>query len=536
MSQQGLRQASVRTVSSTVLDYNGDWHAMWDAQSIPAGTFNERMLTYINTKLSTTYTEINGAMAALAANLGVSDFGSIGTFDASTTPVSTAPVLSNFVDNFDQDPPVATFDASEEGTLTWDFHSSATPPTIGGGDIATGTTLVATGFTNFEPDLTASAGEIGYMHMRLTATDDAQVSNILTSQQFEVPMPIVAVPGNPIMWPYGRMINASSTNTAAAGSTLNSAGYYQGFAFRAKEAMSISHVWFKPATVSGATCTATIKIDRVSDTTGLPAGNLYGATNNATAVTGNLATTTGILTALSETATIAAGEMVAVVFEYNTATSFQTSTTAGFVALNTALPYGFNNTGTPATTAFSQIFNCALGSSTTSFYNVYGIMPNGAAATQSLTGVSTATSGPAAGARFQLPFDCRIAGVYINVASVAGADNFSVCLLDDTNPGTVLGSTTTAFDANQTYSAGANSGLHLMFDTPYAITRNTWYRAVIFPTTTNPFTFQSITIAGADYRTACPGGTNFYYTYRATTTWADNTSVIPAVELIIDQI
>jgi hypothetical protein len=104
-----------------------------------------------------------------------------------TDPAATAPVLDNFVDDFELDPPVATFDASEEGVLTWDFHSSATPPSIGGGDIATGTTAISTGFTEFEPDLTAEAGQTGYMHMRLTATDDSQVSNILTSQQFTVP-------------------------------------------------------------------------------------------------------------------------------------------------------------------------------------------------------------------------------------------------------------------------------------------------------------------------------------------------------------
>lgn len=83
MSQQGLRQASVRAVSGTTLNYEGDWHAMWDLQGITAGSFNGRMLEYINTKLGTSYTNVNSAMQALATANGATNFSSLGTFDAS---------------------------------------------------------------------------------------------------------------------------------------------------------------------------------------------------------------------------------------------------------------------------------------------------------------------------------------------------------------------------------------------------------------------------------------------------------------------
>lgn len=83
-TQQGLRQASVRAVSGTTLNYEGDWHAMWDLQGIAVGPFNQRMLLYINEKLGTSYTELNGAMAALAASESADNFQALGTFDAST--------------------------------------------------------------------------------------------------------------------------------------------------------------------------------------------------------------------------------------------------------------------------------------------------------------------------------------------------------------------------------------------------------------------------------------------------------------------
>lgn len=82
MSQQSLRQESIRAVTSTTLTYQGDWHALFDSLSIADGTFNERLLAYINGYLSASYTELNGAMAALAAEIGTTTFQAIGTFTA----------------------------------------------------------------------------------------------------------------------------------------------------------------------------------------------------------------------------------------------------------------------------------------------------------------------------------------------------------------------------------------------------------------------------------------------------------------------
>lgn len=82
MSQQGLRQASVRAVTGKAFDYNGDWHALFDLAGIAAGDFNGRMLAWINRRLSANYTSVNDAMAALATANGATNFSSIGTFNA----------------------------------------------------------------------------------------------------------------------------------------------------------------------------------------------------------------------------------------------------------------------------------------------------------------------------------------------------------------------------------------------------------------------------------------------------------------------
>lgn len=90
MSQQGLRQASVRAATGTANTYEGDWHALFDSQGIPTGTFNERLLRYLNSVLGASYTNLPEAQAAFAAAQGATNFGSIGTFDAGLNPPATA--------------------------------------------------------------------------------------------------------------------------------------------------------------------------------------------------------------------------------------------------------------------------------------------------------------------------------------------------------------------------------------------------------------------------------------------------------------
>lgn len=82
MSQQGLKQASVRAVTGTTGTYEGDWHALFTIRGVAAGDFNGRMIAYVNGKLGTSYNEVNGAMQALAAANSATNFSSLGTFTA----------------------------------------------------------------------------------------------------------------------------------------------------------------------------------------------------------------------------------------------------------------------------------------------------------------------------------------------------------------------------------------------------------------------------------------------------------------------
>lgn len=86
MSLQSLRQQSVRDVTGTALDYNGDWLALFADAGFTTGTFNERMLAYLNDRLAASHTSLPAAMQAFAVDQGFANWSSMGTFDAAGGP------------------------------------------------------------------------------------------------------------------------------------------------------------------------------------------------------------------------------------------------------------------------------------------------------------------------------------------------------------------------------------------------------------------------------------------------------------------
>ena len=82
-TNQELRQISVEAVTGTKWDYNSDWSALFDLAGIPTNLdWNGRLLAWINLKLSSSYTNLPGAMAALAANFSAPSWDELGTFSA----------------------------------------------------------------------------------------------------------------------------------------------------------------------------------------------------------------------------------------------------------------------------------------------------------------------------------------------------------------------------------------------------------------------------------------------------------------------
>lgn len=60
------------------LGYNGVWHLYWDEQSVASGNFNERMLAWLNARLSASYTNLPQAQQAYAESKSANNWDSLG--------------------------------------------------------------------------------------------------------------------------------------------------------------------------------------------------------------------------------------------------------------------------------------------------------------------------------------------------------------------------------------------------------------------------------------------------------------------------
>ena len=92
---QGAMQASVEAATGSATNYNSDWEALWDLESIPDNNWNGRMLDWINKKLGVTYLNLPQAQQAFADYNGSYNWASIGgNFDAK--PGVTPPGVIGF--------------------------------------------------------------------------------------------------------------------------------------------------------------------------------------------------------------------------------------------------------------------------------------------------------------------------------------------------------------------------------------------------------------------------------------------------------
>lgn len=79
MTNQGDLQASLRTLTGTAYDYNGDWNALFDLAGIASGHFNERLLTWLQQATGSSETDINGLKQLYAQQQNVYNWNSIGS-------------------------------------------------------------------------------------------------------------------------------------------------------------------------------------------------------------------------------------------------------------------------------------------------------------------------------------------------------------------------------------------------------------------------------------------------------------------------
>jgi hypothetical protein len=328
----------------------------------------------------------------------------------------------------------------------------------------------------------------------------------------------------PIQWPGNIMAHTGNGLSVTGTGTLDGAGEYSAVVLCARETMTISHVAVTILSPSGSP-TADIRIETVDASTGLPSGTLWATDTNI--VTGTLTAGTNVHE-LTEPASIAAGQIFCVKIAYNSGTSFQVLSISRRGPAAGNLPYVVINTGSPAKSVLINQHCLGLGSSSTTFYAVPGLLN-----VASIGGGSfNNTNGARRGLRFTAQFNCRcvgICGFFTN-----GVGDYNAILMSDA--GSELSSSSTAFEGDAS-GAGQNAMSWIYFDNPVTLTAGTTYRAVIEPSSATNVNFQTLVLAGADFRSASPCGTFAHYTSYASAAWDDSaTATIPYLDILIDQI
>lgn len=329
---------------------------------------------------------------------------------------------------------------------------------------------------------------------------------------------------SPVSWP-GLALNITGSSGLVTATTLGTVGHYVAYALCAKEDMTISHVGFRAGAATGSP-TMDITVETISTTTGLPTGTLWAT--NTSANTGTITTNTNVLTALTASASVLRGQVFCVKLALAAGTSQAIQCLSSNVSPSqSSLPYTINNTGTPTRAVTSVVPTLALGSSSTTFYQLPGFFPASAAT----GGAFNNTNSARRGLRFTIPMSCRATGIRWWNNNTTG--DYNAILFNDA--GTELSSSSTAFSGN--HSAAAAAGIvNVYFDNPVTLTAGSTYRIAIEPSSATNVNVSTYTVPSTDYRSATPIGTAGHYTSFTTGVWDDtNTTLVPQMDVLLDQ-
>jgi hypothetical protein len=303
---------------------------------------------------------------------------------------------------------------------------------------------------------------------------------------------------------------SSGAPTFALSSNLSVAGYKAANIMEVSKAGDISKIRIRTGTLANASNIYTVSVQTVNLTTGNPSGTLWSANTQKTGVTGFAVNSSYTIT-LDAVATVAAGDLIAIVIEITTFAGNNTMT------LGTS-DNGVGDTYIPAVLNFTTAW--ARGSATCGFGVEYSdgafadgpfMYPLAAINTISLTTSSTPRM---IGNKVNIPITSRCVGVW----AYADADaDFKVTLFDS-NGSTALGTITTDKDIP---SAIGTPGTYLLyFSSAITLNANTNYYLMIegLGATVNVYDYEGFS---ENARKALPGGTLFS---KVTTTTSTPTS------------
>lgn len=321
--------------------------------------------------------------------------------------------------------------------------------------------------------------------------------------------------------------STSSTPGISGGSSLllDAASEQVAFIFEAPESFTLHKVGFLVTTVTSApTAAHDIRVETVDAATGLSTGTLVATNTNGSAT---LNATGWYEVALTADASLTQGTAYAIVIKAPGAnfgsinlSQFDDEVTSN--AYVTIPPSGGSKNG------INPIF--ALEDDVAVVRAIPGVWPLSAISSQAWNSSSNPNR---RGARFKVPFPCRLAGcdLYID----ADADYTIVFYASN---GTTA---TTVYTGDDDIRAGINPAVHkVTFTTKPTLAADTYYRLIVLPSTVSGLTTFRLDVNAAKYLDAMPGGQNFHWTTvngapSAEGDWTQTLTSRPLMSLRFDQ-
>lgn len=337
-------------------------------------------------------------------------------------------------------------------------------------------------------------------------------------------MALVSI-GGYMMWPEPT-IKLAGTNLAYASALLDASGEIASFVLQIPTTGNITKIGFATGTVTTGD-TMKVGIYAVSATTGDPdTATAYGGMVAGTVVIADTDDNTWKLCTLGTQCSATAGDLVAVVIEFNSYVAGNLNITRNAIAtLGNHIPYSNNFQG-GAWGKSSGWPNVTLEYGGT-YYSIPGVIPSSAISARAY---NTGAANDEGGNLITPPFKCRASGIWYYGGLVGGA----TVKLYDTDGTTVMASK--ALDKDQ--QTATTNGLHqALFATPQTLSAGGAYRITILAAGASSEVLYDFTVDSAAAMGAWPGGTSIVYTTQdGGGGWSQTDTRRALIGLLIDQL
>jgi len=292
---------------------------------------------------------------------------------------------------------------------------------------------------------------------------------------------------------------------------------------------NISKVRWRTNTVTTG-ATMDIRVETV-DASGDPSGTLIHANASGTQVVVDTDDNTSFASSLAAAVAVTRGDLVAIIVAQPSASSgsLTVSAYAAHAGWISRYPYGNLFTTSWAKQTVLPCFGLEYDDGS------YAFMPPLApiSATNNAVYNSGTVAADERGLKFKLPFPTRVTGCWAYMLSAATAD-YQI-LLYDSDGSTVMTNGTISHDGDHRQGTTGQGIQYFIFPGTIQLTKDTFYRLILKPTTTANVTLSDFEVGAAAVLDAFAGGQNFHYTDRVDAgSWTDTTTKRPMMGLIID--